>query len=659
MLKDFYKKNVEKIHRIVMLCAICIAVVTIFRTDYHLIKSVCETGRQCYAVNARNVAGVPAENNIYRTAFTATGSEMLSVEPFVSVGENPAGSLIWWIEDVEGQPATEQQTQDIAGLVTEDKARLALELPEGSLQKGTDYVLVTEFVNCSDVTLQVDSSNQLAVVQYFAFTHQAGFITIIVLISLFGIGIMVWLYWKGMGTGVYAALFIGVGMMAVFLIPPMSRDDELRHFLRVYTLARGETTIELAPVDEAVTGVLSPYNGVGDHIITVPKEVGELRLLDFYVNYMDNSYQSELNQMLCLDRLQVLWQQEDSGEEVRISCVATATRGMTNYWPQVVLVWLGMKLGLRPLILYYLARIGQMLACAIMGIFSLKLAGRFRDMVWLLTFIPNVVILKSCCNSDGLLIAEMMLLATIVIWLREKKYDIFSWKALGADIVFCLLTWQITKMKIPYLLFCGACLLLLRKENFRRLLEFFKKYRKIVLPAGGIAVLAGAAWLILGGGSQWVLSKLYGFVPEGHVAYIVENPKYIAKLFGGKCIQQLIELYQSMKGGAGISYAAVVIVALLLGERKLGYGRRLFCAVAFGALVFAMVLLGYTLCPPDYGIIWGISFRYLLPVLPIGMLVLPSGNEGTERVARSFYPAMIVMTTVTTATGWLVWLNRM
>ena len=165
-----------------------------------------------------------------------------------------------------------------------------------------------------------------------------------------------------------------------------------------------------------------------------------------------------------------------------------------------------MLLNMRPIALYYLARIGQMLMGVLFGALALRLAPKYKDMIWLLSFIPNVIALKSSCNSDGLLIAEMLLLTAVVLWIREKEYDILSQKALWADAVYLILTYHITKMKIPYLLFCGAVLLVLKKANIGKMLRCWKRWWKILVPCIGAAIVVFGSWVIFGSGKEFFLS---------------------------------------------------------------------------------------------------------------------------------------------------------
>lgn len=658
MIREYYEKHADKIKKYVPIIIILLAVLSVARSAYGLIRMVWDAGRQSYLVNERNTVERLVETETFRTELEVVGKKMLSVDIRVSVGESPGGTLVWWVEDSPGEQIISKQEQEISQVLTEDRQRLSLMVPKGSLEQGKTYTLVTEFTGGRELSV-LASGKGLALVQYFSFRYQALFTAIILLCSGAGLFILALIYKKGLKIRWYVVLSLFAGFLTVFFIPPMSRDDEFRHFVRVYTLAKGQSTIELSQVTPEDYGVLSNSADGLDYIASVPGEVNELRLLDFYVNFNDNSYHAERNQSLCLDRLLTLLGKEPSFEEVRVSCVGTVTKGMESYWPQVVPVWIGMHLGTRPVAWYYLARMGQMLTCVLFGALALKLAPKYKDMIWLLSFIPNVIVLKSCCNSDGLMIAEMVLLLAVVLWIRETGYDILSKKALWADAAFLILTYEITKMKVPCLLFCMAVLLILKKENLGRIIGCWKNHWRILAPcAGGIAVLAGI-WVAFGGGTQLFLSKLYSFVPEWHVGYILEHPGYIIRLFGHELYDQINGLYYALNGANQIPYAMVIIVSLLLCKREMSQWKRFLFAASFGTMVLAIILVGYTFTPPDYGSIWGLSYRYLLPFLPAAAMAVPWGTERSQNAARTAYPIIIVVVVTVTSISWLVGMNTM
>lgn len=63
---------------------------------------------------------------------------------------------------------------------------------------------------------------------------------------------------------------------------------------------------------------------------------------------------------------------------------------------------------------------------------------------------------------------------------------------------------------------------------------------------------------------------------------------------------------------------------------------------AYG-MIYVILLVGYCWNSPDATNIWGITYRYLLPILPLAGLGVAYGNDGTQEKSRTIYPVLIVM----------------
>ena len=51
---------------------------------------------------------------------------------------------------------------------------------------------------------------------------------------------------------------------------------------------------------------------------------------------------------------------------------------------------------------------------------------------------------------------------------------------------------------------------------------------------------------------------------------------------------------------------------------------------------------------------WGITYRYLLPAIPLIALALPCGNEKTQKYCVNLYPLYMCGMLTCTAITWLV-----
>ena len=71
-------------------------------------------------------------------------------------------------------------------------------------------------------------------------------------------------------------------------------------------------------------------------------------------------------------------------------------------------------------------------------------------------------------------------------------------------------------------------------------------------------------------------------------------------------------------------------------NKEKAYALLVFCGVWF-----LIIVVGYTWTPPDYGSIWGISSRYMIPILPLLSVILCSGSEKTDKVINGAAPILV------------------
>ena len=150
------------------------------------------------------------------------------------------------------------------------------------------------------------------------------------------------------------------------------------------------------------------------------------------------------------------------------------------------------------------------------------------------------------------------------------------------------------------------------------------------------------------------MHKVYSVISKEHIIYILQNKRYIYGLFTAKWVEMIKQLFVAMCGYNYIPYPIMVIGILLLMKKNQSIIKKVGFATLFAVMVMAIVLVGYTLTPPDYGVIWGITFRYILPFVIIAALCLPMGTDATDRVGKKLVPISIYVTTGTSLITWLV-----
>lgn len=653
LLLFFYHKNKEQFWQGVRIATFCAGVLVIVYADARLIHTLWNTGEQYYFVNENGAYETAVETTELSREFTVVGKKTTSLELRTN-GENPEGKVRYIVWNDKSKMIVQSEWIEVKKLMTSDSA-LRLDVEKANLEQGKDYKVTVYFENCTNLNV-LCNINGMAIQQNFKFIYRTEYLALIIIVSVVAVFFMALLLRFGLKNKLYVALFLTSGILAMFLIPPASRDDEYRHFLRVYTLAQGQFYLEPSEIRGDEIGNIGSTSV--DYIIDVPKEVSEIRLLDHSENYNTASYYAEVNYTLCVDKvISILKSAPKSGTD-RVSVIATGNRSMFFYWPQVITAWIAMQLQVRPLGIYYFARLGQVLFGTLIGWVCLKLASSQKILIWLVSFVPNIILLRSSCNSDGILISEILLVFSIMIWIRDKKIDILSVKAILPLVSWAILSYIIINTKFPYVVICLGVWLLLRRENLIKMSEFVRRYRKILVVILTVLVFAGIVWEGAIDHGTFLMQKINGFIPKEHTDYIANNFKSVIVLFGKEWIKQLMGLWRSLNGYSIVPYAWLLVITLLFAKKEYSWKRKIWFALASAVMILSIVLVGFTLIPANSGYIWGITFRYLLPALPIMAVIFPCGNEESQTVVERIFPVFGVAELAVSCMSWLIWFDR-
>lgn len=644
-------EKIQKNYKVLIKYAVMlIAILFVLKAGMGEIRYVLSRGLQTYHVNEAVMETVPT-NEIIKGEFLCVGKVMDSIQVEVVVTSETKGDISYNIIDSNGNIVIEN-TCDILSLCNEELKGIYIDVKECSLVQGERYTIYVDFSKTINAAVTL-GAGQLSIRQIFEPQYTGVAVAVIICFMTLGIGWLFIVDRKGYSARVFFVTSLIVGLFVAMFMPPCIKDDEYRHFIRAYTDA-----VDYAYIEEKVpTGIESGIIGVSgdlEYIATVPYEINEIRLLDYEENFNGHGYHQEGNTRLCIDKLVATLKAEPTDQMYEVSATATATRSDIYYWPQIVAMQIAAFFGVTDLLLYYVARFGQVCVCVLFEALAIKLAPKLKEMIWLLAFVPNALFLKASCNCDGLLISEMILLVAVVVWLKEEKIDLFSSKGVLGMFVYALLTYNIIVMKIPYIIVCAGMLIYLGRDNFVKLFELAKRDKKITtIVIGSIVVCAIIGFIIID--KSIFLNLVFKFLPEEHFYYILENPGYILNLFVRKWWELLENLYVGMDGKSIISYPITVVILIAMLKKNQPLIKRAWYAVLFAIMIMVIVLVGYIMTPPDYGRVWGVSYRYLLPFVLTGALCLPSGNEKSEAVAKSLMPVCIFVVAISTLLAWCVW----
>lgn len=588
----------------------------------------------------------------FSNKFVCVANEMLFLEMDSQLSEDTTGMINYTIKDSTGK-IYDNRHRIVKKDIENQSIRLSVK--QIGLEQGEEYEIEVGFENCSSLNIRT-SGEKIILKQVFKSSYKWLYCFVLIAINICFFAFL-YVYKKGFRFGGYIFLSLYIGALTIVIMPPANRDDEWRHFIRAYTLAEGQIQLEKVPLTgEEVGNIDFGENATEGYLVTIPKELSELRLVDYSFNFNEGIYNDEVNRKLCVDKLVSILKSDFSGKEERVSAAGVADRGIMNYWPQTIFIWLGGLLGIRPLFLYYFARLGQLIICTCMGGCALWIIPKTKEIIiWVLTFVPNVVLLRSSCNTDGLLIAELLLFTAIVLRLGEDRIDILSFKGVKYLLCCIVLLINIVILKLPCIIVCFALMVHLNRGNFDKILHFKnKRWRVCCVVVTTIVILIIAITL-----RNEIVHILFNFIPREHVEYIWYNKGAVFWLFWNKAIEQLIQLGAALNSGGVLPYGILAFLLLVFMEKKLLPSKRIVLVVSFAIYLLAIILFGYVIFPPDMGYILGISFRYLLPGVPLLALAIPNGTVKTERIISFIGPVIISLSGTTALLEWLTefWLT--
>ena len=643
-MKEFLQKlDVKKIGYIVAAAA----VLSVLIAGVRGIITVQNIGVLTYNVQEQHVGPVEA-TGVFSHEFLCVGEDTIALHIDGVIEDTTVGNLVYEIIDSEGNIALSGE-ENIQNVRHDVYGGVWLEVQGKGLVQGVRYILTLDFSDVENMQVYV-GQNHMCIRQFYNFTHKTLYTCIIIAIIAMAIVWLVMVYKKGYGPVMYLVTTLVVGIFVIFAMPAVSRDDEYRHFLRGYM-----DVAKIQPVFEKVTGGESGLIGTqpnGENMVDVPYEINEIRLLGYEDNFNGYGYVQEQNQFFNIDKLIAELKAEPLDTTHRVAATGVALKGNGSYLPQIIAMKVASALGVRAILFHHVARFGQLLVCILMELLAMKLAPKMKEMIWLLAFIPNAFLLKASCNPDGFMISIMILLASIFVWMKDNKVDVISLKAIPAWMLYLVLIYFVFIMKVPYMIIAVGMFLYLGKDNVAKAWNWIKNHKKATVGIGVGIVAAGLA--VVTALKDTLLLVLYFFLPINYMEYIAGHPLEIAKLFVGKWIEMFINLYSGMKGENLLPYPILVVAILLMLKKQQPIIKRVWFAFLFGLMVMVIVLVGYTLTPPDYGQIWGIGYRYLLPFMVVGTLCLPAGNEKTEKIAVQIMPLAIFVTMTVTLITWFV-----
>jgi uncharacterized membrane protein len=414
--------------------------------------------------------------------------------------------------------------------------------------------------------------------------------------------------------------FLVVGLVAgaafAVLFPPFSIADEPSHFLRAFHVSSGRLVPERTA---AGMGAVLPAS--------LP------RLADELAGGLPFNHQLKVDPRIVLAALRRPLGEERQFVDFRNAAFASAL----PYVPQAAGIALGRSLGAPPLVLFYLARLFNLLVSTVIIWWALRrLPGR-RWLIAIIALTPMATSLRGSVSADAFTIAVAFLLTAVVAshaWGPARLLDGRDYALLvGCSAALCL-------TKLPY---CPLVLLtlLVPGERFRpgergrRLLWLF-------------AVTLGAVAISLWSAYHMDLPQRPGADRMLQVRDALAEPARFARLLLDDAIEHSLRYLAQLIGVLlgwldarvpwWVIYTYLVTLALLTvtdvdPEHVPSPRRRLLLAVVVMTTLVSIAASQYAAWTPYRApFIEGIQGRYFLPVAPAAALLFQS-RRGAGRLA--------------------------
>lgn len=324
------------------------------------------------------------------------------------------------------------------------------------------------------------------------------------------------------------------------------------------------------------------------------------------------------------------------------------------YAPATAGLWLGRALGGSPLRSAFLARLCMLASYLAMGAAALGLARFGEPLLFALLLLPVPLMLGASFSQDGQIIAATALAAALLT--RSGPKPGLAW---GAALALLTL---VACSKPPYAIFLGLCLLPLIRSRFWA--RFCIAGAACALPLGWVWLMTrccytnwptlpyhpGPLWpgplgLTLAG--KDVAMNLQ--VLSAHPAQIIILPLRLLAEDGARLWLNMLGAFNWNNVSLppwqiwGWSLALVSACLACMGQTVLGPRlREAIFSLALIAMVYVGVALALYLSFTHVG--WarieGVQGRYLLPLLPALVFVLPRGLLGQKAVFLGLIPAL-------------------
>jgi uncharacterized membrane protein len=419
----------------------------------------------------------------------------------------------------------------------------------------------------------------------------------------------------------FVVLSLLSGVTLVFLIPPFQSSDEPNHYFRTFQVSEGHFRAETRLLPQETRTIIGSGGMMPQGILD---QVPPFKRL-FFDPQEKTSWTQIAGQLKA---------PADMNARSFDFFSNTSIYSPVAYAPQALAMRLGRALGLHPLALLYCGRLASVLVWTICGYFTLRFVPALRNSFLLLLLMPMPLFLSAAVSADVMTSALAILLVALLLHESVAVGPMPLSSLLGLGVLSVCLS--LTKLAYWPLLFL---FFLIPPARLGGQLRYWLSFACLLL------VNFAAIWL-------WV-SKTPGLAlitrpedlalnPLGQWAWVKHHPLGFLKVFLMTVKARALWWMVALVGAVGwgekhlpvafvIAYAIALVVFAVLEQplnRSAWLMRSRWCFVAAGAAILlpvaTIVVLDYVTFT-DLGAkqITGIQGRYFIPLVPVGLLLVP------------------------------------
>lgn len=424
-------------------------------------------------------------------------------------------------------------------------------------------------------------------------------------------------------------LIMGVGYMA--LMTPYTVPDEVSHYYTAYRFANtvtgtGQTetpndTVYVRACDTDYNGVISHYYGK----ILVPTVSTYAITMNNILGVHENEEQIEIDSDFI------------SGNYV---CYAAAGLGIA----------IGKVLHLSSALTFYLGRIMNLLLFAFLGACAVKKIPFGKNIFFVAALLPLTLQQTASFSYDAVLIAFGFYYLAVVLHLAYTAEKIRIWDIV--QLVLCMAVFCAPKAGVYIVLLAALPIILFNKK--------LPKKQSFGL-LGGIAVCA-VLWLVLFnmhrlGGSggddaattytlSYIFDNTKGFLSLWVNAFFAEKETWMYSLFGSKMAWVNMDVEKTW----ALVFASLVLAgSIRYGKEKEPQMRntdKLFLGAAVLLCIAGFFAAAYLWTPSGSAYVVGLQTRYIIPVLPMLLLLLRMPAVSCRKDISNFLTVAAVLANV-------------